>query len=139
MFSSVFRMNTLMNGLGDQNQVLRVAVGSMQEMVDMTVPTSGGFGLARVKGNYPSLDSAADVSITVPMVTLDDMHFGGHPICAMKIDVEGHEPVVMLGAQTLLAGGRVSNILRSLALDTRKTGWRGCSPHYMNPGTKRWK
>ena len=122
MFSSVFRMNTLMNGLGDQNQVLRVAVGSMQEMVEMIVPTSGVFGLARVKGNYPSLDSAADVSITVPMVTLDDMHFGGHPICAMKIDVEGHEPVVMLGAQTLLAGARVSNILMEFSPGYKKDG-----------------
>jgi len=56
---------------------------------------------------------------TIPVVRLDDYlpALGIHQVDAMKIDVEGYEVEVLLGARTLLADGAVPKIAFELSPD----------------------
>ena len=53
---------------------------------------------------------AGDTTIDVPVVRLDDQ-IGGNTIGVMKIDVEGHEKHVFLGASALLSSRRIRDIV----------------------------
>jgi FkbM family methyltransferase len=64
-------------------------------------------GLASVAADG---DSTAENTIEVASVRLDDA-LDGVPVGVMKIDVEGHEPAVLRGAEQLLRSGAIRDIV----------------------------
>lgn len=78
------------------------ALGSENnKVVEMKVPTSGLMGAAGVNG----LNTKGQTrSVKVPMRTVDALNLPAtQPWCGMKVDVEGYEPDVFLGATGFLA------------------------------------
>jgi hypothetical protein len=65
-------------------------------------------GLASLSSDQPTTTGAE--SITVPLARLDETP-GAERLDLLKIDVEGHEPDVLRGAERLLANGAVRDIV----------------------------
>jgi FkbM family methyltransferase len=95
---SALEANISVNGWHDRITVIKAAVG----------PSSGQVRFAAARGLESRVETRPAVSdgvITVPMVTLDDA-LAGQKIDVIKIDVEGFEQQVMLGAKTILTDDR---------------------------------
>ncbi len=85
------RMNVERNGLSNVS-VQPYAVGSRAGMVSFAKGINGG-----VRGD---IDSMTGDAIQVPMVTLDEALAG--PVDLIKVDVEGYEEEVLLGAKGII-------------------------------------
>jgi FkbM family methyltransferase len=72
--------------------------------------------VADESGSHYVSDSPEEDGITVPMMTLDEYAEtrGIETVHAVKLDVEGHEPLVLDGGQRLLREGRIGCIVCEL-------------------------
>lgn len=81
------------NGVADKVTIMRTALG---DQIGELWFTSGQDTINHV------VDQPGDGVIKVPVETLDNVLAGRSPV-VIKIDVEGHEPAVLAGAQRTLA------------------------------------
>lgn len=96
--ASALEANVGVNGWHDRITVIKAAVGQ----------SSGQVRFAAARGLESRIETRPgerDGVITVPMVTLDDA-LAGRRIDLIKIDVEGFEQQVLLGAKTILTDER---------------------------------
>jgi Methyltransferase FkbM domain len=90
--------------------IVCAACGNKNELAPLVLNTTMGHSIRGV-GLAPAARGASKL---VPVVTLDSAFagMGGEPRrLILKIDVEGFEPNVIVGAQALLAAGRVALIV----------------------------
>lgn len=86
------RHNVRLNEVGKFVQIYEVAVGNCNSFCDIIHGIEGNLGTARVKMN----DNGP-----IPIIKLDDV-LVGTPVHLIKIDVEGSERDVLLGAKNIL-------------------------------------
>jgi FkbM family methyltransferase len=86
----------------------KAAVGKECGTVDLYIPTTRHLHSPSILKNDPSF-----IPIKVPVVVLDDFEpLKDIPrIKLIKIDVEGYEPDVLTGMETLIKSGRIANII----------------------------
>jgi FkbM family methyltransferase len=102
--------NVARNGLANAITVVCAACGNRNEMAPLVLNTTMGHSIRGI-GLAPA---ARGVSKWVPVVTLDGALAGMGKQAArliLKIDAEGFEPNVIVGAQALLAAGRIALIV----------------------------
>jgi FkbM family methyltransferase len=102
--------NVARNGLANAITVVCAACGNRNEMAPLVLNTTMGHSIRGI-GLAPA---ARGVSKWVPVVTLDGALAGMGKQAArliLKIDAEGFEPNVIVGAQALLAAGRIALII----------------------------
>ncbi len=102
--------NVARNGLANAVTVVCAACGNKNELAPLVLNTTMGHSIRGV-GLAPA---ARGVSKWVPVVTLDGALAGMGKRGArllLKIDAEGFEPNVIVGAQALLAAGRIALII----------------------------
>jgi FkbM family methyltransferase len=102
--------NVARNGLANAITVVCAACGNRNEMAPLVLNTTMGHSIRGI-GLAPA---ARCVSKWVPVVTLDGALAGIGKQAArliLKIDAEGFEPNVIVGAQALLAAGRIALII----------------------------
>jgi FkbM family methyltransferase len=85
---------------GRKARIVCAAASSSAGKAKLRVPRRGSVGIATVEARN-TLSSADVDEIEVPQVALDDIDL--EPVGFIKIDVEGHELDVLLGAKKLLA------------------------------------
>lgn len=112
--ADLLERNVAANGVGHLIEVKRAAVGAASGTVRFTagiglvghcVPDDAALASSR-EGVYTGRSSEL---ISVPMTTIDAT-VGSAPVTCLKIDVEGFELDVLLGARDLLAEGRVGYV-----------------------------
>jgi FkbM family methyltransferase len=99
------------NGLSNAVSVVCAACGNKNELAPLVINTTMGHSIRGI-----GLEPAARVlSKWVPVVTLDgalaNMGKDAQRRLILKIDAEGFEPNVIVGAQSLLAAGRIALIV----------------------------
>jgi FkbM family methyltransferase len=102
--------NVVRNGLANAVTVVCAACGNKNELAPLVLNTTMGHSIRGI-GLAPA---ARALSTWVPVVTLDGAlaNMGKQaPRLILKIDAEGFEPNVIVGAQALLAAGRVALII----------------------------
>jgi len=103
--------NVAGNGLANAVTVVCAACGNKNELAPLVLNTTMGHGIRGI-GLAPA---ARVLSKWVPVVTLDGAlaNMGKQPPrrLILKIDAEGFEPNVIVGAQALLAAGRMALII----------------------------
>jgi FkbM family methyltransferase len=102
--------NVARNGLANAVTIVCAACGNKNELAPLVLNTTMGHSIRGI-GLAPA---ARGVSKWVPVVTLDGALAGMGKQAArliLKIDAEGFEPNVIVGAQALLAAGRVALII----------------------------
>jgi FkbM family methyltransferase len=78
---------------------------------NLLISNESGRGLLHYSANLPSGGTMSDVALTggmrhtveVPMTTIDDFLPSDLPVDLVKIDVEGHEPLVLHGMERTIA------------------------------------
>jgi FkbM family methyltransferase len=97
---NVFEKNIILNGLTDRIAVKNIALGHEKNNLTMFVPKFTGTGGA----SFRDLHSEEGISdlITVPIDVLDSQLIGGGEVDLIKIDCEGSELNVILGANILI-------------------------------------
>ena len=102
--------NVARNGLANAVTVVCAACGNKNELAPLVLNTTMGHSIRGI-GLAPA---ARMLSKWVPVVTLDGAlaNMGKQPPrLILKIDAEGFEPNVIVGAQALLAAGRIALII----------------------------
>lgn len=103
--------NVARDGLANAVTVVGAACGNKNELAPLVLNTTMGHSIRGI-GLAPT---AQGLSKWVPVVTLDGAltHMGKQAPrrLILKIDAEGFEPNVIVGAQALLAGGRIALII----------------------------
>jgi FkbM family methyltransferase len=87
---------------GQKAQIVCAAASSSAGSVKLRIPKalpSGSHGIATVEATN-TLDGAEVDEVEVPQITLDGMNLGS--VGFIKVDVEGHEYDVLLGAKGIL-------------------------------------
>jgi FkbM family methyltransferase len=100
-----------------RNQSLNSGVGAIVEPVALGERKgSTRLHVSDESGSHYVSESPEDDGITVPMMTLDEYAetCGIETVHALKLDVEGHEPLVLYGGQRLLREGRIGCIVCEL-------------------------
>ena len=96
------------NTLGLGVEAKQAAVSDRAGVVRLHIPEAfvGNRGIA-------SLEALGDASedVEVDAVSLDEVLAGERPVGVMKIDIEGHELAALRGAENLLRGGRIRDIV----------------------------
>jgi FkbM family methyltransferase len=101
--------NAASNGLGGAIEVVGAALSD--EAGSLTLSVAGGeSGQASA---HPAQAAGAETFV-VPAVTLDGL-LGERAVRFLKIDVEGHEPALLRGAERVLRAGQVDYLLIELS------------------------
>lgn len=94
----LLRANTLINWSMCPIEVHSVALGAVDRVVQLSIPTD------RVaNSSLTSVDPSCERVVEVPMVRLDDLVPPGNAVDFVKLDVEGHEFGVLLGAARVIS------------------------------------
>jgi FkbM family methyltransferase len=101
--------NAERNGLADRIELIGAAVSDAAGPIEIAVP-HGESGQASV-----SADPADSLERHLVEATTLDALIGEGAVRFLKIDVEGHEPAVLRGAERTLRGGRVEYLLLELS------------------------
>jgi len=111
--ASHLRQSAALNKLGKLN-VQETAVSSANGLAKL-VRYRGELGTNEGM-NFISVDDANGAPDCVPTVRLDDFcdDHGIESIDLLKVDVQGHEHEVLLGAELLLSGGRIGTVFLEL-------------------------
>jgi len=96
---NVFEKNIILNSLTDRIAVKNIALGYEKDNLTMFIPKFTGSGGASLKDLHPE-EGVSDL-ITVPIDVLDSQLIEGE-VDLVKIDCEGSELNVILGADTLI-------------------------------------
>jgi FkbM family methyltransferase len=88
---ALLELNIAANGLDGQVEALRCAIGAVDGSGSLVAGTSGNFGTTRVAFGRGELAVRSLDSLAIP-----------GPVGLIKIDVEGGESAVLLGAEALL-------------------------------------
>ncbi|HEX4033821.1 MAG TPA: FkbM family methyltransferase [Solirubrobacteraceae bacterium] len=102
--------NARRNGLDGAIEVVAAALSDEGGALTLSV-TGGESGQASA---HPPQGSADAETFVVPAVTLDSL-LGERAVRFLKIDVEGHEPALLRGADRVLRAGRVDFLLIELS------------------------
>lgn len=127
------RAASLASGVGDRVLALNAFAGDKTvASFDQVQQRTGCWGTFPflTPDQFQSLKTAMSNSpgwedeVPVPMIRLDDVVYGGSDpkdivIGAMKVDVEGSEDKMLLGAERLLSEGRIYHIIMEL----NKSAW----------------
>jgi FkbM family methyltransferase len=103
--------NVRRNGLSHAVSVICAGCGNKNELAPLVINTTMGHSIRGI-GLPPAARGPAN---WIPVVTLDsalaDLGKQAHRRIILKIDAEGFEPNVIVGAQSLLAAGRIALII----------------------------
>jgi len=81
------------------------AVSDTEDTVELHLSTTEN------KGDHSIVWDSHGKSVLVPVTTLDARFFPGHSLDVLKIDVQGAEPNVLLGARNLIQQGQIRHII----------------------------
>jgi FkbM family methyltransferase len=110
--------NAIRNGLRDRLEVVSVAISDAVGELTMIVP-AGETGHASA---HPHPATSME-EFTVTATTLDNV-IGDRHIRLLKIDVEGHEASVLLGAEHILRNGSVDYVMIEIVGEhLERAGW----------------
>jgi FkbM family methyltransferase len=105
----------LNNWTEDEIQVYPYGLGEKEEQVNFVMSRAGNPGAGRVKK-----EEDTEEPVLVNIITLDDFAESQgwlnssnkvDPIPILKVDVEGHDPQVLRGANRLIRSGLIHNVL----------------------------
>lgn len=101
-FRAFFETAAALNNLSHRIHIRHSVVSDLPgRNISLTVPLRGIWGTASIQGaNVDSNIKGGSYTLRVPTETLDQVV--RERACAMKLDVEGHEPAVLLGAGRFL-------------------------------------
>jgi FkbM family methyltransferase len=102
--------NAVANGLAERVEIVAEALSDSHDALTMAVP-GGESGQATA---HPGEAADPAAAFSVAATTLDRL-LGDRSVRFLKIDVEGHEPEVLSGAERVLASGQVEYVLIELA------------------------
>ena len=102
LYHSVITKNVTQNTLQNPVKVYPVALSNVVSSVPMYLPKTQDYGLTNYGGSSMNLSDRyrEETSTMVQTVRLDDVYSGVPSI--MKVDVEGHEFEVLLGAENTI-------------------------------------
>jgi len=94
----LLRANTLINWSMCPIEVHPVALGAVDHVVQLSIPTDRA-----ANGSLTTGDPKCERLVEVPMVCLDSLVPAGTAVDLVKLDVEGHEFGVLVGAARVIA------------------------------------
>jgi FkbM family methyltransferase len=101
--------NARRNGLAEAIEVVGAALSAEAGSLTLTL----GGGESGQASTHPARTPDAETFV-VPAVTLDSL-LGERPVRFLKIDVEGHEPALLRGADRALGAGQADYVLIELS------------------------
>jgi FkbM family methyltransferase len=119
LYVSLLRMNVHLNRLDQAGEVLPLALGQREGSVKVVGPRKGGSGgqVLIADPNRPVRYRRKARPVTVRQATLAGVLAGKRlpPVCAMRVDAQGWENDIMVGALPFLRKARVPHFLLELS------------------------
>lgn len=108
--ADVLRKNILLNNLTELVDVRALALGESAGQLKLYLPEGDNQGLASLRSDVSGIRVESDHVVEVVALDQIEATFNA-PVCAIKIDVQGHEVSVLNGAKGLIRRHRPKIIL----------------------------